>query len=249
MNWYCETYRCKMDKSACDKRKTIAAGQSSARSWHGRDFYDAGCGKCTKGVYMTEEIKKICKKCLVLKPLAEFPPNKECKDGTEGSCRECKLASQRENDRKKRALQLADKAMVEATKLEINNESGSPPIFDKDRFAKIGDKFRAAIGIENMKTYDIWTDNRGPKESAGKPDWSVFPFKESEEVVKVFEYGSKKYGAPFTYRRGIPPSELWSAIMRHMIAIQNGEQIDPESGCKHIAHVAANALMSLQEVA
>jgi hypothetical protein len=86
---------------------------------------------------------------------------------------------------------------------------------------------------------------RGPKETNGKPDWAVFPFREAEAVVKVFEYGANKYGAPFTYRKGIPSGELWSAIMRHMIEIQNGNDIDAESGCLHTAHIAANAMMML----
>lgn len=45
---------------------------------------------------------------------------------------------------------------------------------------------------------------RGPKDTTGKTDWSVFPFAETEEVVYVFKYGAQKYGEPFTYRRGIP---------------------------------------------
>lgn len=219
MNWYCDTYHCKMTKESCNKRKTI----STKKSFSDNVFADAGCHNCTKGYEMTEEIKKVCKKCLVLKPLAEFPSNKECKDGTEGSCRECKLASQRENDRKKRA-----------EKRELYNDP-------------VGDKFSSAIGIGNIKPYVVKADDRGPKESTGKPDWSVFPFKEAEDVVKVFEYGSNKYGAPFTYRKGIPTTELWAAIMRHAIAIQSGDDVDPESGCKHMAHIAANALMALSQ--
>lgn len=89
--------------------------------------------------------------------------------------------------------------------------------------------------------------DRGPKEINGKPNWAVFPFTEAEYVVKVFEHGVSKYGAPFTYRKGIPKDELWSAIMRHLIAIQNGDEIDNESGCPHMAHIAANAMMALSQ--
>lgn len=35
------------------------------------------------------------------------------------------------------------------------------------------------------------------KESEGELDWSVFPFKEAEEVCKTFMYGAAKYGRPF----------------------------------------------------
>ena len=91
------------------------------------------------------------------------------------------------------------------------------------------------------------TQERGPKELVGKPEWAVFPFNEAQEVVRVFEYGAKKYGKPFTYRAGIPISELLSALIRHVVHIQNGAAIDVESGCHHAAHVAANALMMLSQ--
>jgi hypothetical protein len=92
-------------------------------------------------------------------------------------------------------------------------------------------------------TEELW--NRGPKESDGKPNWSVFPFKEASDVLKVFEYGAEKYGAPFTYRKGIPINELLAAIFRHAIEIQTGFDNDKESGLPHAAHIAANALMIL----
>lgn len=86
---------------------------------------------------------------------------------------------------------------------------------------------------------------RGPKELADKTDWGIFPFAEAEHVCKVFEYGAKKYGAPFTYRAGIPTIELLSAIFRHAIKLQSGVEVDQESGCLHASHIAANALMIL----
>lgn len=87
--------------------------------------------------------------------------------------------------------------------------------------------------------------SRGPKESAGKRHWEWFPFREAGHVVDVFEYGVKKYGAPFTYRAGIPAEELLAAIIRHAIKMLDGNNRDDESGCLHAAHIAADALMIL----
>ena len=86
---------------------------------------------------------------------------------------------------------------------------------------------------------------RGPKDLAGKRDWSIFPFREAGPVADVFEYGVKKYGRPFSYRDGIPYGELLAAIVRHVIQIQEGRDLDEESGLPHAAHIAANALMIL----
>ena len=89
-----------------------------------------------------------------------------------------------------------------------------------------------------------------PKDKHLKPDWLIFPFEEADSVRKVFEYGVKKYGEPFTYRRGkgVPENDLWSAVFRHMLKIRAGEDIDPESLCLHWAHVAANALMAISTI-
>lgn len=105
--------------------------------------------------------------------------------------------------------------------------------------------------IETVETI-IQYEDRGPKDKTGKPDWSVFPFTEAEEVLKVFEYGIQKYGAPFTYRKGIPIEELLAATIRHLVQIQNAVQmhdmLDNESYCLHAAHVAANALMMISQI-
>lgn len=94
---------------------------------------------------------------------------------------------------------------------------------------------------------EIGMSERGPKELTGKPDWSVMPFTELKEVLKVFEYGAKKYKAAFTYRKGIPENELLAAMIRHAVCIQEGKCLDEESGCYHAGHVAANALMLISQ--
>jgi hypothetical protein len=80
-----------------------------------------------------------------------------------------------------------------------------------------------------------------------KPKWHVMPFDALEEVVKVFEYGTKKYKEPFTYASGeIPFSHLFSATMRHLITWYfYKEDIDSDSKVHHLACAAANCLMLL----
>lgn len=102
--------------------------------------------------------------------------------------------------------------------------------------------------IANGYTNLAHTENlKAPKDKIDKPEWSIFPFTEAEEVRKVFQYGVKKYGKPFTYRfgTGVPEKDLLDAAFRHLIAIQSGEIYDKESELLHWAHVAANALMSI----
>lgn len=86
-----------------------------------------------------------------------------------------------------------------------------------------------------------------PKEYEGKVDWSVFPFKEAENVVRVFEYGKRKYGRAFSYREGLEEYLLISATIRHLVEIMDEKEIDNESNESHWAHIAANALMALSK--
>jgi hypothetical protein len=88
------------------------------------------------------------------------------------------------------------------------------------------------------------------KDTKGKVAWEIFPFKECEEVVRVFEHGAaeKKYGAPFTYRQPIGINKLAASTIRHAIAILNGIQTDPESNLSHFAHIAANGLMGVSQL-
>jgi hypothetical protein len=88
-------------------------------------------------------------------------------------------------------------------------------------------------------------EEEAPKDKNGKPDWTIFPFQEACEVLKVFEYGAKKYGTSFTYRRGggVPKLDLVASMLRHCLSLLDGEEVDKESGCLHAAHAAANCLM------
>lgn len=84
------------------------------------------------------------------------------------------------------------------------------------------------------------------KHEEGKPDYSVLPWDAMEDVTRVFEYGVDKYGGPFTYKKGILHSKLFNAAIRHLMGWYfHGINKDKESGCHHLAHLAANALMLL----
>ena len=88
----------------------------------------------------------------------------------------------------------------------------------------------------------------GPKEMLGKPEYAVIPWDAMEYIVRVFEYGAseKKYKKPFTYKTGITYSKLVSAAFRHLVEwFYKRNEIDEESGCHHLAHMCANAMMLL----
>lgn len=89
----------------------------------------------------------------------------------------------------------------------------------------------------------------GIKYDDGKLEWHLLPIGAIEEVIKVLQYGSKKYGEgnwkkvePFNKR-------YYNAMMRHLVAFygddfSDGEEFD-ESGYRHIAHAVCCGLFLL----
>ncbi len=61
-------------------------------------------------------------------------------------------------------------------------------------------------------------------------------------VLAVLEYGAKKY-APDNWKKLDDIEERYfNAMQRHLLAIQGGEVLDPESGLPHIDHIICSAL-------
>lgn len=62
------------------------------------------------------------------------------------------------------------------------------------------------------------------------------------DCAAVFKYGSQKY-APWNWAKGMAWSVVIGCAARHLVAIINGEEIDPESGLPHRGHVMCNLVM------
>jgi len=75
----------------------------------------------------------------------------------------------------------------------------------------------------------------------GKPQWSLVDFESLEGLVQVLEYGAQKY-ARDNWKKGMPVTQVSESLMRHLFAFLRGEDIDPESGCRHISHVMCNTM-------
>jgi hypothetical protein len=83
------------------------------------------------------------------------------------------------------------------------------------------------------------------KKDAGKPRVDLLSRIALEGTAEVLGFGARKY-APNGWRRGIEWSRVIGAALRHLLAFNAGEDIDPESGLPHIDH-AACCVMFLQE--
>jgi hypothetical protein len=85
----------------------------------------------------------------------------------------------------------------------------------------------------------------GTKHDEGKLRWDLVPWEAIEEVVRVYTHGADKYGDNNWMGLEDAENRYFAALMRHLVAWRNGEHIDPDSGLKHLAQVAWNALALL----
>lgn len=64
------------------------------------------------------------------------------------------------------------------------------------------------------------------------------------ECAQVFGYGERKYKA-WNWAKGMPWSVPIACAARHLLAMIDGEETDPESGLPHRGHVYCNIAMLL----
>ena len=82
------------------------------------------------------------------------------------------------------------------------------------------------------------------KDVKGKLRFSLLPIVALREIVKVFEFGAKKYG-DFNWRKGRDWSNYYDATHRHITAFWNSEDRDEESGLLHLAHAGCCIMILL----
>lgn len=77
--------------------------------------------------------------------------------------------------------------------------------------------------------------------NTGKPQMSNIPPEFLLEMAKVMTEGAKKYGK-FNYKKGNYMSVPYDSAMRHIFAFINGQNLDDETQCHHLAHAAVNLM-------
>lgn len=88
----------------------------------------------------------------------------------------------------------------------------------------------------------------GVKHDGAKPRVDLLPSTPLVMIAEVLDFGARKY-APHNWRGGFDQSRLIGATMRHLLAYNDGEDIDPESGLSHMAHAGCCVLFLLEHIA
>lgn len=88
------------------------------------------------------------------------------------------------------------------------------------------------------------SDDMGLKFDQDKLQYSLMSIHAIEEMLKVLQYGAKKYGAR-NWEKGLKYSRVIDATYRHLGDYLKGIRIDPETGLPTMAHVMCNIMFLL----
>lgn len=81
-----------------------------------------------------------------------------------------------------------------------------------------------------------------------KPPLAKLPWKALRAVSGVQQYGHKKYGDFYNYKKGMEVTRQISCSMRHLADYLDGNDLDSESGHSHLAHAATRILFALENI-
>ena len=79
----------------------------------------------------------------------------------------------------------------------------------------------------------------------GKLMWELLPLLDVEDIVKVYHAGAEKYGPNMWQNLENGYERYKAAMMRHLVEYEKGNEFDQETGCRHLAQVAWNAIAML----
>ncbi len=82
--------------------------------------------------------------------------------------------------------------------------------------------------------------NQSQKQDEGKPRLELVPAGTETRIAMVMAQALEKYTVNSWL--DVEPRRFIGALMRHLEAYREGENIDPDSGLPHIDHVMTNAV-------
>lgn len=82
---------------------------------------------------------------------------------------------------------------------------------------------------------------QGLRYNENKERWSLVDFESLKPMVKVLEFGAKKYG-DHNWKKGLKTTEITESLLRHLTSYLNGEDNDKETGLPNAGHILCNAM-------
>jgi len=99
--------------------------------------------------------------------------------------------------------------------------------------------------INELAATSVKLSDVAVKHDSDKPPMNLLTREALEQTAMVMAFGKEKYAA-HNWRGGFAWSRPLSAAMRHIMAFNDGEDKDPESGLSHLAHAACCIMFLLE---
>lgn len=103
--------------------------------------------------------------------------------------------------------------------------------------------------VEQCKPKDMKQENKTEARKNDRLDdklrWELLPLEDVEDIVRVYTAGAKKYGPDQWQNLPDGIRRYKAALLRHLVEFDKGNEIDEETGCRHLAQVAWNAIAML----
>ncbi len=102
-------------------------------------------------------------------------------------------------------------------------------------------------GLEPVRSVGevrVTDPDTGGQKGIKQERFDLIPVEPLEDLARVYGYGATKYD-DHNWRKGYSWSLSFGAMMRHAWAFWRGEDLDPESGLPHMAHVAWHCMTLL----
>lgn len=119
--------------------------------------------------------------------------------------------------------------------VEVNGRIWVEVIECGEHFSTYGDDIELLPDIKLTQEQET----TAMKFDSGKPRVSLIPSIAIEKEGAVLGFGEQKY-ASHNWRKGMKYSKLIDSAIRHLLKLKEGEDLDPESGLPHWAHVRCN---------
>ena len=108
------------------------------------------------------------------------------------------------------------------------------PLYEGDRFVPFAE--------DPLRQY---ASTGAVKDNLGKPPIDLMSSKAIIAIAEVMGYGARKY-KPHNWRLGLSWSQTFASMQRHLLAWNDGQDIDPESGLPHLAHAGCQLMYLLE---
>lgn len=96
------------------------------------------------------------------------------------------------------------------------------------------------INLDKLNTMNQKKKHKGLRYNTGKLRLDLVQPWAHEQMVRVLTKGAEKY-EDRNWERGMAWSNVIASLKRHLLAVEKGEDYDPETGELHVAHIACNA--------